>query len=129
MANKKAHGVNNKELSNDLYNRRIYYDWVVTVSFYSAIHFVEDKILPITIEGNVCDNISKVRKALKLSSRHAARLEAVRLHAPQIHQQYSYLDGNSRTARYITFKIHQSIAAKAQQYLNEIEKACYPAAE
>ena len=94
---KKVHGERNKELSKSLQKGKKYYDWVITIAFYSAIHFVEDKILPKKI-GNVhYKNINDVKQAYQMSGRHQARerLVSENLSLP-IAVKYKWLDDMSR---------------------------------
>ena len=123
---KKVHGERNKELSTSLQKGKKYYDWVITIAFYSAIHFVEDKILPKKI-GNVhCKNINDVKQAYQMSGRHQARerLVSENLSLP-IAVKYKWLDDMSRNSRYVTYKVPPVHAEKALQYLDEIYKECY----
>ncbi|MEZ5001864.1 MAG: hypothetical protein R2730_02405 [Chitinophagales bacterium] len=124
MSNRLKHGERNKKLSEDLLSGKVYLDWVVTTAFYAAIHFVEDKILPCTINSKKCNNIAEVRSAYKSKGKHAAREKLVIENLPNIAVQYKWLDDKSRYARYTTFKVTSSEAAKANQYLNEICKCC-----
>lgn len=125
--NKKDHGERNYELSDFLFNGKKYYDWVVTTSFYACIHFVEDRLLPTSINGNECKVISEVRAAYKMKGRHEARerlvFEKLEL-ATAV--KYKWLDDKSRYSRYRTYKVTVSEAEKAKQYAKDIHKACYP---
>ena len=127
MAKKREFGERNQALSNDLLAGKVYYDWVVTTAFYSAIHFVEDFALPAEINGRQCADIADVKNAYKTEGRHAAR---ERLVFGQINSfvgaRYKWLDDHSRNARYKTYKAQSSEALKAQEYLNFIHKHCYP---
>lgn len=126
MAKKKEHGKRNKELSNKLFNEKIYFDWVITTAFYAAIHFVEDKILPCSVFSIYCKNISEVKKAYRMNGRHSSRERLVFDNLPtSIAVKYKWLDDKSRYSRYTTFKVTHTEAEKAQQFLNEIHKACY----
>ncbi len=126
MSTKKSHGERNQNLSNDLFNGKIYYDWVITTAFYSAIHFVEDKILPCDVAGRLCKNISEVKSAYRMSGRHSSRERLVcdKLNLT-IAAKYKWLDDKSRYSRYMTFKVTQTEAEKAKQYLKEIFEECY----
>ena len=73
VSKKKSHGQRNQKLSEVLLNGKIYYDWVITTAFYSAIHFVEDKILPCKIISIECKNITDVKNAYKMNGRHSSR--------------------------------------------------------
>ncbi|GAA0194870.1 hypothetical protein GCM10009122_58720 [Fulvivirga kasyanovii] len=126
MSKKKAHGERNKTLSHELLEGKKYYDWVITTAFYSAIHFVEDKILPCEISSRICNNISEVKAAYKMNGRHSSRERLVFDHFPiGIAVKYKWLDDKSRYSRYTTFKVTPTEADKAQQYLLEIHEACY----
>ena len=125
VSKKKSHGQRNQKLSEDLLNGKTYYDWVITTAFYSAIHFVEDKILPCKIISIECKNITDVKSAYKMNGRHSSRERLVFSHLPKIAAQYKWLDDTSRYSRYITFKVTSAQANKAKQYLAEIYAECY----
>lgn len=126
MANKKNHGERNRKLSEKLLSEKEYYDWVVTTAFYSAIHFVEDKVFPININGVTCSNIGECKQAYSLGGRHSAREKVVfdKL-GSNVGARYKWLDDNSRNSRYVTFKITSAQAGKAKEYLDYIYKECY----
>lgn len=119
------HGERNRSLSKDLLKGKIYYDWVVTTAFYSSIHLLEHRLLPIIINSKECKNISQVRKSLNLKGRHMAREKIVELHTNlDISIKYKWLDDKSRYARYTTYKISPSEGSKAEEYLDFIYKYC-----
>lgn len=123
---KKTHGERNKKLSQSLNEGKEYYDWVVTTAFYSAIHFVEDKILPKKIGSIHCKNINDVKQAYRMAGRHQAREKLVsdNLSLP-IAVKYKWLDDMSRNSRYVTYKVPAVHAEKALKYLDEIFDECY----
>ena len=126
MSKKKKHGERNQKLSDELHQGKVYFDWVITTAFYSAIHYVEDAILPSNVNKSHCRNINDVKKAYKMRGRHAARERLVFDKLPMaIGAKYKWLDDKSRYSRYTTFKITSTEADKAQQYLKEIYTACY----
>lgn len=126
MALKREFGERNQELSNMLLDGKKYYDWVVTTAFYSAIHYVEDFILPVQVYGKECSDISDVKAAYKTEGRHAARERLVFDKIDNyVGARYKWLDDHSRNARYKTYKVQASEALKAQEYLNYIFKHCY----
>lgn len=126
MAKKKEHGERNKKLSNVLFDGKVYYDWVITTAFYSAIHFVEDKILPCEVSSVKCKNITDVKRAYQMNGRHSSRERLVfEKMEGRIAARYKWLDDKSRYSRYTTFKVTITEANKAQQYLKEIYQACY----
>lgn len=127
MKKRKEHGERNKNLSNQLLYSKLYFDWVITTAFYSSIHFVEDHILPCTINEKVCKNIDEVKKSYSMPGRHASRERlVVDKMNHSIGAKYKWLDDKSRYARYTTYKVTVSEAEKAKQYLEEIYNACYP---
>lgn len=126
MLKRKNHGERNKNLSKELFDKAQYLDWAITTAFYSAIHFVEDKILPCQVQGQHCTNIDDVKKAYSMRGRHAARERLVSDHLElKVAVRYKWLDDKSRYARYTTYKITKSEAEKAQLYLKSIHEACY----
>lgn len=126
MSSKKKHGERNQELSSHLFEGKKYYDWVVTTSFYSAIHFVEDHILPCDVRGTHCKNIAEVKSAYRMNGRHSARERLVYEKLPlKIATKYKWLDDKSRYSRYTTYKVTNTEADKAIQFLKEIYQACY----
>lgn len=130
MAKKREFGERNQTLSNLLLEGKLYYDWVVTTAFYSAIHFVEDFALPTEINGRNCDDIADVKNAFQTEGRHAARERLVFAKIDSyVGVRYKWLDDHSRNARYKTYKAQPAEALKAQEYLNYIYKHCYPVAK
>jgi len=124
-------GERNSKLSNILFTENItfegkkFYDWVITISFYSAIHFLEDFILPKTINLQQCKNLNEVKSAYKMPGRHEARERLVWDNMnTEIAAYYSWLDNKSRFSRYTTYKVTITEAQKAQDYLNKIITAC-----
>jgi hypothetical protein len=129
------HAERNQKLSNVLFEDNILidgkkcFDWVVTVSFYSAIHFVESFILPKVIAGQQCKNINEVKKAYKMDGRHQARERLVWDYlSPKNAAYYNWLDDKSRYSRYTTYKVTITEAEKAQQYLKSLAAECTPPA-
>ncbi len=120
-----VHGERNKDLAEELNSGKKYYDWVVTTSFYSSIHLLEDNLLPHTIGAQKCKNISEVKNAYNLRGRHIARLKLIQRNAPiDISIGYKWLDDRSRYSRYTTYKVTSAEASKALEYLNKIHKHC-----
>ena len=118
------HGAHNKALCEFLFEQGKYFDWAVTTAFYSAIHFVESKLLPCSVNNITCSNIADVRKAYPANGRHEARDLLTKRDLPRIAARYSWLDDKSRYSRYTTYKVSKAEAEKALQYLRVIEKAC-----
>jgi len=122
---KLIHAERNKSLAEDLKKGKKYHDWVVTTSFYSSIHFLENLLLPTTIGACKCTNIQQVKNAYNLKGRHIARLKLIQMNAPlEIAVGYKWLDDRSRYSRYTTYKVTPAESDKAIQYLTKIEKHC-----
>ena len=120
------HAQHNVATCNYLSKENGYGDWVITTAFYSAIHFVEDKILPCKVHSIPCKNISDVKNAYRMNGRHSSRERLVFDNLPlKVAAKYKWLDDKSRYSRYTTFKVTTTEADKAQQYLKEIHDVCY----
>ncbi|MEX1190405.1 MAG: hypothetical protein WED10_02145 [Brumimicrobium sp.] len=125
MKKQLEHANRNKALSEQLLVDKKYFDWVITTAFYSAIHFVENKLLPIEISKLKCRNINEVMRAYNMRGRHASRERLVCDNLNMdVAVKYKWLDDKSRYARYTTYKVTSAEADKAKQYLDEICKAC-----
>lgn len=124
VSKKKEHGIRNMELAKKLYSEGVYYDWVITTCFYSAVHLVEYHILPCNIEGVHCKDIHNVKQAYNSFGKHAARLRLVSLNESSIRIEYKWLEDTSRNARYCSYKINKNQADKAMSYLSVIKKRC-----
>lgn len=125
------HAERNQKLSNLLFETDILvdgkkcFDWVLTISFYSAIHFVENFILPKMVAGQHCKDINEVKRAYKMNGRHQARQRLVCDNMSLKNAAYyNWLDDKSRYARYTTYKVTITEAEKAQQYLKSIASEC-----
>ena len=123
MNKKREHAERNQELAIKLLEEGKFFDWVVTSSFYSSIHLVEDRILPTMINGQTCSNINDVRKAYKSRGRHPARTMLVEEFLAGIAYKYNWLDDQSRNSRYTTYKVSKQIAEKSIVYLKSIFEA------
>lgn len=125
MSKKEEHGLRNQALSIELLNGKVYYDWVVTTSFYAVIHYIEDILLPAIVNNITCNNISEVRKAYKMKGRHESRERLVCDNTNlAIAVKYKWLDDRSRYSRYTTYRVTPAEAAKATQYVEEIFAFC-----
>ncbi len=123
--NKEEHAQRNKDLANQLLKEGIYLDWVVTTSFYSSIHFIENNLLPTTIQGNTCNELFDVKKVYKADNLHQTRewLCQEKLTFTTA-TKYKWLSDNSKNARYTSYKISKAVAEKALINLDAIEIEC-----
>lgn len=122
MKNKRKQAERNEQLSKKLLKEGEYYDWVVTTAFYSAIHYVEDALLPCELNGSTCTDIRDVKNALNQRGRHAARERLVANKIPLNSYRYKWLDDQSRNSRYITYKVNKAFAEKALEHLSKIKQ-------
>lgn len=122
---KQEWGKRNHNLSSKLFDEGVYFDWSLTIAFYSAVQYVENVIFPITINGKYCTEIGLARLATRLDGRHATREKLVHeVMGNETGSFYKWLDDMSRTARYKTYKISKESAEKAKDYLCRIEESC-----
>lgn len=120
---KLIHGERNKILAKKLHLEKEYYDWSITASFYSSIHLLEHKLLPVKVGSLTCKNISEVKNAYNQKGRHIARLTLIRDKCPHaIAFRYKWLDNKSRYSRYTTYKVTPSESSKSSEYLDFIHK-------
>lgn len=105
---KLIHAERNKSLAEDLKNEKKYYDWVITISFYSSIHFLKNLLLPITIGALKCKNIQQVKNAYNLKGRHIARLKLIQMNTPmEIAVGYKWLTIDLDFLDIQLIKLHQ----------------------
>ena len=124
MSNRLNHAQHNKELSEQLYTEGKFLDWANTTAFYSALHFVHNKLLPGTFNGMNCNSIEDVFRVLKCKSKHEATSRMVQIGLPEAAIPYSFLIDCSFTARYVDYRVHSEHSKLCQKYLNKIKDAC-----
>lgn len=122
------HAQHNINFLNTFKNNTEYTDWIITVSFYSAVHIIEAVIFikQPDVDGksfrNSEDYMLERKKLNDRISNHAARRFLVSRFFSEISSYYNLLDTKCHTARYFDYKITSGISAKALVYLNEIIK-------
>ncbi|QCO45773.1 MULTISPECIES: hypothetical protein [Elizabethkingia] len=121
----KPHGDRNEILSNKLKDEGIYFDWSITISFYSVIHYIEDKAFPITFLDKTCNSLRDYMNAQSIISRHTARRRLVGQKFPSILSKYKWLEDKSRFSRYEDYNITEAEANQALRYLSNIKECCY----
>jgi len=122
---KLEHGRHNKVVCDNLYLQDKYEckDWVVTTSFYSAIHFIDHALFPCQHNGKTFKDINEAHRELNARSKHATREILVNKYLPKFKAEYSFLLSESQTARYVNYDLNQAFADKAVRHLNAIQKA------
>lgn len=97
-------------------------DWVVTTSFYSAIHFIDHAIFPCTYNGRSFNNISEAHNFISARSLHASRGVLVNSLIPSIKSDYEFLRDSCHRARYHDYNVLEQIADRSVRILKGIEK-------
>jgi len=125
MANKKEHASHNRELAQILLDGKKYYDWCITSSFYSALHFVDIAIFPFKLSHDItCHNLREAQQKLMTPDLHETRARMVQLQCSEISKAYRWLKDQAHDSRYVTFKFQHSQADKALTFLKQIEEYC-----
>lgn len=102
---KKKHAVHNEEVCDFLLASKKYNDWVVTTAFYSALHFVQYEMFPLTYKGikykdfNIYFAMVMKRNNRSLS-KHKATIELVKRKLPSCVSHYRWLHDACMNARY-----------------------------
>jgi len=122
---KREHGQHNKKVCDRLHLQDEYEccDWVVTTAFYSAIHFIDHALFPCTYDGKRFNDINEAHKSMRGISRHETRGILVNKHMPQHRGAYTFLSSESRSARYVHYKVNQAIANRAVKEVEAIIRA------
>lgn len=121
------HAAHNEEVCDFLLESKRYNDWVVTTAFYSALHFVQNDIFPITIKGKKYNTFNKyywrfAKKNNENISKHSATIDAVKKHNPKCYSYYKSLHDSCMNARYREYNISYKEAVTARNRLAEMKK-------
>lgn len=125
ILNNKDQAEHNFQVANYLGKKDTYSDWTITVSFYSALHYIRHLILPYTDPmGNVYTAFEGLWASLKASSegRHGFQLRFVRDNYPVLDFEYKRLHEMSCYARYDNYKYDRDDAKRAKGYLLTIKE-------
>lgn len=96
-------------------------DWIVTTSFYSAIHFIDYAIFPCTYNGRTFNNVSEAHRFINAGSLHASRGVLVNTLIPSIRADYEFLRDNCHRARYHDYQVLEQIADRSVRLLSQIK--------
>lgn len=124
---KKLHAIHNEEACNFLLTSKKFSDWVVTTAFYSALHFVQHELFPLTDNGHKYTDFNvyfgKVLKEKnKKLSKHSATIELVKTNLPLCSSYYRWLHDACMSARYNNYNVSESKAINANNCLVEMKK-------
>ena len=121
---KKTHAERNERLCLTLLEQGEYHDWVVTTSFYSALHFVQHEIFPLNDGRREYGTFDSYYNSIGHNkvSKHKLTIQLVREHLPDAAGSYKWLHDTCITARYQNYAIPDRISAKAVEHLNKIKE-------
>jgi hypothetical protein len=124
-------GEHNEALCEELAKSGKWNDWVITTAFYSALHFVENKIFPLKIKDTTYNSFDLYYPSRTDNSRgqHEARLRLVKERLNMAYSSYRFLYNNSRTARYNNYKVSPEMASMAKLKLAVVKSLCIKSAE
>lgn len=88
--------IHNENLARELLRSLQYRDWVITVSFYAAIHFVDSKLATMIPPVHPEKNAPRAQCSV-----HTYRLRLVRKYYGAISSQYAKLRHSAEIARYL----------------------------
>ena len=120
------HANHNYSACNYMTKKQEYCDWIITIAFYSAVHFVRHKLLPYQDMGttyNTFDSLFKTKKEIG-EGRHGFQLRYVKDEIPEISFEYARLHEWSTNARYINYNYGRDDSKKAKEYLDKIKETC-----
>jgi hypothetical protein len=85
---RKQHAIHNEEVCDFLLSSNKFNDWVVTTAFYSALHFVQHEIFPITEGGQVYTDLNEyygkvLKKKNQNFTKHFATIQLVNSKLPK----------------------------------------------
>jgi len=133
MSIRLRHAKHNEEICNNLCSDHNNADWVVTIAFYSALHFVEYKIFPLQVTvgthkvkiKNFSNYYSTYHTDRKLN-KHSVRSNLVSSRLASISADYSWLKSTCWNARYVDYNFPnaQSVILETQKRLNSIKSLC-----
>jgi hypothetical protein len=108
-------------------------DWIITTAFYSALHYVQSVIFPITKNHPVTDEIITIncfsvyygifRDEIKIN-KHDATARLVEEYRPLIGDAYRHLMDACKTARYNNYNVKLDYARFARKKLLRIKEGC-----
>lgn len=106
----------------------VYFDWVVTTAFYSALHFVQNEIFPHNNGVRQFPNFDNYYNSHtfpgKRPSQHRVTIDLAGEILPDAYDSYKWLHDTCRTARYHNYKIPERIASTAIVNLENVKESC-----
>jgi len=122
----KDHAEHNENACKYLYQSGIYYDWVVTTAFYSAMHYVHHDLFPMEFYDESYENFnvyygSRYNHLIDRPSKHQATIDLINNRLPNCKRFYRWLYDECYTARYNKYNVSLEMAKKAMDFLTYIK--------
>lgn len=124
------HAIHNEIVCNYLDLNKDFADWIITTSFYAALHYVSYLIFPFEASALgkkiIIENIDHHSNFdnPKRKSKHELLSDLVSKKCPAISEEYDWLLDMSMTARYKYYQHDIEIANKARNLMQTIKKKC-----
>lgn len=121
----KAHAKHNEDVCDFLVADGKFTDWIVTTSFYSALHYVQHEIFPLTESGTTYPHFNTYYNSVLKSrriSKHEGTKQLVKTHIPTCFSYYRWLLDACMNARYSDYRVSPAKANLAKTNLDEIKK-------
>jgi hypothetical protein len=118
------HAKHNESVCNYLGRKDDFSDWVITTSFYSALHYVRHLMFPLTDNGKLYNDFETYfceNKSFGIG-RHGFQQQYVIVHYPDINFEYGRLLEMSSIARYSNCVYTREQAKLAKDYLVIIKR-------
>lgn len=124
---RKQHAIHNEEACDFLLTSNKFNDWVITTAFYSALHFVQHEIFPLTHDDKKYADLNiyygkVLKRKNKWLTKHSATIKLVHLKLPKCSNYYRWLHDSCMTARYNNYKVSDRKAKRARVYLEDLKK-------
>lgn len=126
MTNRKEHAEHNEKLCDILLGLKDYNDWVTTTAFYSALHYVQGKLFPLSKGGVTFKDFNAYYSTLSRprNSRHDVNIQLVCRYISAIRSEYRSLFDICMNARYHNYVVSDGKANKARRHLTAIKSKC-----
>lgn len=119
---RKQHAIHNEDACDFLLSSNKFNDWVVTTAFYSALHFVQYELFPLTYNGKSYADLNVfyekvLKRKNKRLTKHIATIQLVNSKLPKCSPYYRWLHDACMTARYTNYIVSPRKAKYAREYL------------
>lgn len=127
----KDHADRNFAVCEFLNDKTKYFDWIVTISFYSAYHYVLYRLFPLkfpykgkTLTAQNFDSYCNLKG--DTNGKHAQVSFLIEKNCKSIAPDYNKLKDLSWSARYIDYGVDNPMAEEARRLMKKIKKYCSP---